>query len=177
MVSLRRQGALRVAPQPEGLAQIGRAQAQILRQPGGDADVLRHQRELEAGGKGAGQHLLRDLALGGAVPAGRGIDGFEHRPWIEAEGFRHQQDLEAGERAGRAEIVVQGLHGVPRAERSAVEDVLAHLLQDRPRALDIGARAAGHDGERRVLGFGNGARHRRVDHRDAVRSERAAEGA
>jgi hypothetical protein len=175
MVSLRRQRALRVAPQPERLAQIGRAQAEVAGEAGGDAHVLRHQRELEAGGEGARQDLLRDLALRGAVPAGRRIDRFQHRLRIEAERPGHQQDFEAGQRARRAEVVVQRLDRVPGAERAAVEDIGAHLLQDRARTLDVRRRAADHDGERRVLRFGDRAGDRRVHHGDAVRGERASE--
>jgi hypothetical protein len=90
MVSLRRQLPARVAPQPERLFQVGRLQLQAPRQVGGDGDVLRHQRDLEARGEGAGQHLLRDLALGGPVAAGGGIDGVEHRLRLEAEALREQ---------------------------------------------------------------------------------------
>ena len=175
MVSLRRQRALRVAPQPERLGQIRRPQSDALGELGGNADVLRHQRELESGGECARQDLLRDLALGGAVLSGGCIDRFQHRFGIEAERLRHQQDFEAGERACGAEIVVERLHRMAGAERPAMEDGAAHLRENGPRALHVGIRAADHDGERRVLRLRDRAGHRRIHHRDAVRRERAAE--
>ncbi len=64
---------------------------------------------------------------------------------------------------------------MPGTERTAMEDLRAHLAEDRPRALHILFRTADHDGERGVLRFGDGARDRRIEHRDAVRSESAAE--
>ena len=56
-----------------------------------------------------------------------------------------------------------------------MEEVGAHLGKNRPRTLNVGLSAADHDGERRILRLRDGAGHRRVDHGDAVRRERAAQ--
>jgi len=126
MVSPGRKLLLGVAPQPQGLLEIGRFHAEATGEAGGDADVLRHQRELEARGERAGEHLQRDLALGGVVAAGGGVHRLEHRLRFQAESTRYQQRLEAGEGAGRAKVVVQRFYRVPGAERADVEDALTH---------------------------------------------------
>ncbi|HUN69036.1 MAG TPA: hypothetical protein VMU46_09575, partial [Burkholderiales bacterium] len=64
------QSSERVAPYSQRGVQIGRTDLRRPRDLRGDPHVLRHQRELEAGGEGAGEDLLRDLALGGAVLPG-----------------------------------------------------------------------------------------------------------
>jgi len=166
MVRLRRQLPLRGAPQPEGLAQVGRLDAEVVREPGRDADVLRHQRELETRGEGAGQDLLRDLTLGRAVLAGRGVDRLDHRPGVQTERLRHQQRLEPGERAGRAEIVVQRLDRMAGAERAAMEEVLAHGAEHGLDLLHDSLVAAHHEGERAVARLGDRAGNGRIDHRD-----------
>src|SRR5437762_145400 len=71
VIGIARQRLCRRAPMLERLTQIGRVDAQLLRQSCSDGNVLRHQRELEAGCKRAAQYLQRNLALGGVVMAGR----------------------------------------------------------------------------------------------------------
>ena len=62
------------------------------------------------------------------------------------------------------------------AERAEVEDRLAHDLEERPHALEVGGGAAAHEDELGGLGAPLGARHRRIDHGDADGSECAARG-
>ena len=163
MVGARRQGLPRGTPQLQRLLQVRRSDAEVAGEACRDADILRHERQLEAGGEGAGQHLLRNLALGGTVAPGGSVDGFEHRPGIQAEGARNAQRLEPGERSRGAQVVVERLHRVARTERPDMEDVAAHGLQDRAHLLEGFAFAAYHDGERGVLRFGNRAGDRCVD--------------
>jgi hypothetical protein len=175
VVSSRRQGLLRGTPELQRLLQVGRRDAEVPGEPRGDAHVLRHERQLEAGGEGAGQHLLGDLAFRGAVTSGGSIDGLEHRPGIQAEGLRDAQRLEPGERSRGAQVVVQRLHRVARPERPDVEDVATHRLEDRAHLLEGFASAAHHDGERGVLRFGYRAGDRCIDQVDAPRLQGAGE--
>jgi len=165
------QRAAGVAPVPERLLQVRRGHAGVARKPLRDADVLRHQGELEARGEGAGEDLLRDLALGGAVLAGGGVDHVHQRLRVEAERLADEQCLEAGDGARGAEVIVERLGGVPGPHLAAVEEVGAHLLEHRPHARDVGFAPAHHDGERAVARLGDRARHGRIHHRDAARGE------
>src|SRR5687768_6715706 len=113
-----RQGGLRRFPQAQGGLQIRRLNAEVAREACRDADILRHQRELESRCESAGQYLLRNLALGGAVAPGGRVDRFEHRLRLETEGLRNQQRLEAREGAGCAEVIVQRLDRVSGPDRT-----------------------------------------------------------
>src|SRR6476659_2066927 len=131
MVSLLRQALRRVAPQPERRLEVGSGDAEVARERGGDADVLRHQGELETRSECAGENLPRDLPLGRVIPARRGVDRLQHRVRIEAEAAGDEQGLEAGDGAGGAEIIVQRLYRVPGAKGADVDDVLSQRLQNR----------------------------------------------
>jgi hypothetical protein len=65
----------------------------------------------------------------------------------------------------------------PVPERARVDDVLAHRLQQRAGALDVGRLAAGHDRQRAVGGLGRRARDRRVEERVAFLGQSRADGA
>jgi hypothetical protein len=64
------QPAERVFPDLQGFIEVGGFDTEppgnVLR----NSNVLRHERQPEAGGESAGEDLLRDLALGGAVLPG-----------------------------------------------------------------------------------------------------------
>jgi hypothetical protein len=175
VVSSRRQRLLRGTPELQRLLQVGRRNAEVPGEPRGNADILRHERQLEAGGEGAGQHLLRNLALRGAVAPGGSVDGLEHRPGLQAEGPRDAQRLEPGERSRSAQVVVQRLHRVARTERPDMEDVATHGLEDRAHLLEGFAFAAHHDGERGVLRFGYRTGDRCIDQVDPPRSKGGGE--
>jgi hypothetical protein len=72
-----------------------------------------------------------------------------------------------GDEVDRRDEVVEALHGVAGADRAEVEHRLAHDLEQRPDALDVGRRAAAHEDELGGLGAPLRARDRRVDHRHA----------
>src|SRR5258706_15286247 len=90
VIGVARQRFLRRAPVLERLAKVGCVDAELLGQARGDGNVLGHERQLKAGGKGAGQHLQWDLALGGVVVASRSVDRVEHRLWLEAQSTRQE---------------------------------------------------------------------------------------
>jgi len=163
MVGARRKLAQRRAPEAQGLPEVGRFDAEVARHAGGDADVLRHQGELEAGSECPGQHLARNLALGGVVVPGGGVDRLEHGLRVEPERLRQQQRFEAGEGAGGAEVVVERLHRVAGAHRANMKDLVAELLEEGTRLRQRRLVAARHDGERRIARSGNRAGNRRID--------------
>jgi len=100
------------APEFRGLLQVGGLDLEGLGKPLRDSHILGHEGMREAGRESPGEHLLRDLALGGAVLSGRSIDHVDQGLRIEAEFFADQQRFHAGGRAGRAEVVVQRLGGM-----------------------------------------------------------------
>jgi hypothetical protein len=87
-----------------------------------------------------------------------------------------RERLGGGRISGRAEEVVQGLHRVPRSERSGPEDPLAQRLQHRADARErLIVQPADHERQGARLGSGDPARYRRVDHPDAERGEITSE--
>ena len=70
------------------------------------------------------------------------VEDVDHRRRIEAVALADHEALADGDEVERGDEVVEALHRVAGAERAEMEHRLAHLLEQRPRALDVGARAA-----------------------------------
>ena len=136
----------------------------------GDPEVLPVERDLEPERVVVDPHPLapvgEDPALGGA--AAERLDDLAD---VEAGLDRQDDALRDAEVRPREDHLVDGLHRLARAARPDVGDRLAHRLEDRPGALDVGGLAAAEDRERRLLGALAPARHGRVDEGYALLAE------
>ena len=106
-----------------------------------------------------------------------GAHHLEHRLEVDAlapgdhERLRERRAVDGGDGVGDHLDLLAAPH------LADVHDPLAHRLEQRPRALDVLLRAAGHDRQRAVLGLRRGAGHRRVDEAVAALAQGGAEAA
>ena len=90
--------------------------------------------------------------MGGS--AGAAARHLEETVGVDPRALDHAHGLGERRRVHRAHGVGQQLGHLAVTARADVHDELAHRLEQRQRALEVGALAAGHDRERAVLGLG-----------------------
>ena len=150
-----------------------RGQAQVARQAHGDAHVLEHQLELERVVETAGEHALADVRSRDPRAARRFVEHVGHRRRVEAGTAADRQAFGRRRQRDCGDQVVQALHGVAGARAAQMKDAMAHPVKQRPHPLEIRVGRAHHEHEFGGDGAVLGARHRRVDHGDALFCEPA----
>ncbi len=91
------------------------------------------------------------------VHSGRGVENVNDIRRVQAEALSREHRLCRRGQAGRRNVVVERLHGMPRSERPREENLLAHRFEERPAVRDRRGLAADHDGQAPFRGLPHAA--------------------